>query len=80
MIAYHQMAIIFLAPKTPYTCPTGAQCPCDDPQYDRSVFTSTMITQWNLICGERWKVGFTQTIFQLGTLIGSILFGMASDK
>ncbi|CAG9787708.1 unnamed protein product [Diatraea saccharalis] len=80
-IAFHQMAIIFLAPKTPYTC-EGEEgvCPCSDPVYDTSIFTNTMISEWNLICKDRWKTSFSQTLFQLGTLLGSVFFGMASDR
>jgi MFS family permease len=80
-VAFHQMAIIFLAPKTPYTCKdSDSACPCDQPVYDTSVFTATIISEWNLICQDKWLTSFTQTLFQLGTLIGSILFGMASDR
>ncbi|CAG9132753.1 unnamed protein product [Plutella xylostella] len=81
-MAFHQMGIIFLAPKVSYICPdTGNQtCPCDDPVYDRSVFTNTIVMEWNLICGRQWLVSLTQTLFQLGSLFGSALFGVASDK
>ncbi|KAL0880249.1 hypothetical protein ABMA27_002706 [Loxostege sticticalis] len=82
-VAFHQMAIIFLAPRTPYTCLDNNStdvCPCSSPEYDTSVFTSTMISEWDLICDKRWLTSFTQTLFQLGTLIGSVLFGMASDR
>ncbi|OWR52572.1 organic cation transporter [Danaus plexippus plexippus] len=82
-VAFHQMAIIFLAPKAEFTC-EGTQikgtCPCDKPVYDTSIFTNTIITQWDLICKDKWLASLTQTLFQLGTLIGSLLFGMASDR
>lgn len=81
-VAYHQMAIIFLAPKTSFKCnSTGIEeCPCPDPIYDTSVFTSTIVTEWGLICDKKWMASFTQTMFQLGVLIGSVLFGMAADR
>ncbi|KAG6453449.1 organic cation transporter protein [Manduca sexta] len=81
-VAFHQMAIIFLAPKVSYTCATTGNetCPCDKPIYDTSVFTDTIVMEWNLICERKWLASFTQTLFQLGTLIGSVLFGMASDR
>ncbi|XP_059057476.1 organic cation transporter-like protein isoform X2 [Achroia grisella] len=82
-VAFHQMAIIFLSPKTSYLCTdtnTNNTCPCSNPSYDNTVFTSTMVTEWDLICGKKWLTSFTQTLFQLGTLVGSIVFGMASDR
>ncbi|CAH2047312.1 unnamed protein product, partial [Iphiclides podalirius] len=81
-VASHQMAIIFLAPKTSYVCQdTNAEtCPCANPIYDTSIFNSTITTEWNLICERKWLTSFTQTLFQLGTLLGSIIFGMASDR
>ncbi|XP_053604362.1 organic cation transporter-like protein [Plodia interpunctella] len=82
-IAHHQMAIIFLAPKVSYLCldtNTYNTCPCSSPMYDDSVFTNTMIMEWDLICMRRWMASFSQTLFQLGVLIGSPLFGMAADR
>ncbi|XP_050674821.1 organic cation transporter-like protein [Leptidea sinapis] len=81
-VAFHQMAIIFLAPNTDYICPdtNATTCPCENPQYDTSIFDNTIIMEWNLICDDRWLYSFTQTLFQLGTLIGSVVFGMASDR
>lgn len=82
-VAFHQMAILFLSPKVSYSC--GASevnntCPCPDPTYDTSIFSRTIIMEWDLICDRRWLTSFTQTLFQLGTLLGSVFFGMASDR
>ncbi|CAK1555151.1 unnamed protein product [Leptosia nina] len=82
-VAFHQMAIIFLAPKTDYVCLSSentTSCPCSNPQYDTSVFTNTIVMEWDLICENKWLTSFTQTLFQLGTLVGSVTFGMASDR
>ncbi|XP_053604361.1 organic cation transporter-like protein [Plodia interpunctella] len=82
-VAYHQMAIIFLSPKVSYSCNetgTNNTCPCMEPEYDTSIFISTIISEWHLICGRKWLASFSQTLFQLGTLLGSVFFGMASDR
>ncbi|XP_023954324.1 organic cation transporter-like protein isoform X2 [Bicyclus anynana] len=81
-VAFHQMAIIFLSPKVEYTCGNSLSttCPCPEPVYNTSLFTNTIIMQWDLICDKKWLTSFTQTLFQLGTLLGSVLFGMASDR
>lgn len=78
-VALHHMAIIFLAPPMSYTCPNNQTC-CNDPVYDTSVFTRTMVSEWNLICDRSWMKNLAQTMFQLGVLIGSLLFGIASDR
>ncbi|CAH0586905.1 unnamed protein product [Chrysodeixis includens] len=82
-VAWHQMAILFLAPKISYSCDESGQnntCPCPEPTYDTSIFSRTIIMEWDLICEKRWLASFTQTLFQLGVLVGSVLFGMASDR
>ncbi|KAL0880250.1 hypothetical protein ABMA27_002707 [Loxostege sticticalis] len=82
-VAFHAMAIMFLAPITSFECLDNnitEACPCKNPEYDTSVFTSTIITEWDLICDRRWMASFTQTVFQFGTLVGSVLFGMAADR
>ncbi|XP_075975241.1 organic cation transporter protein-like [Anticarsia gemmatalis] len=79
-IAFHQMAIIFLAPPAHYRCPGVNVTCCDNPVYNTSVFKKTIVTEWNLICKKSWLKDLNQTIFQFGVLAGSLLFGMASDK
>ncbi|KAG7299051.1 hypothetical protein JYU34_017526 [Plutella xylostella] len=81
-VAFHQLSIAFLAPKVSFECQDGGNntCPCANPIYDTSIFTNTIVMEWDLICGSKWLVGFTQTLFQLGVLIGSIVFGILSDR
>ncbi|CAF4851591.1 unnamed protein product [Pieris macdunnoughi] len=78
-VAFHQMAILYLAPPVSYTCPNNKTC-CDNPVYDKSVFKRTIVMEWNLICEKAWLKDFTQTLFQFGVLSGSLLFGIASDR
>lgn len=78
-VALHTMAIIFLAPPAQYRCPdTNSSC-CENPVFDKSVFTRTIVMEWNLICQNTWLKDLHQTIFQFGVLSGSLLFGIASD-
>ncbi|XP_022828107.1 organic cation transporter protein-like [Spodoptera litura] len=82
-IAFHQLAIIFLAPPTQFFCvstQTLNGCPCDDPIYDTRIFPRTIITEFNLICKKKWLTSFSQLAFQAGTLVGSMFFGMVADK
>lgn len=81
-VAFHQMAILFLAPRVSYSCGELGDnvCPCPEPVYDTSIFTRSIIMEWDLICDRKWLTSLTQTLFQLGTLIGSVIFGIASDR
>ncbi|XP_077295935.1 organic cation transporter protein-like isoform X2 [Arctopsyche grandis] len=84
-VAFHQMGIIFLAPPVSYICLDNSsnetnKCPCSNPEYDTSIFQDTIIMTWDLICEKSWLADFTQTIFMLGILVGSISFGAISDR
>lgn len=78
-VAFHQMAIIFLAPPVIYSCPHSKTC-CDTPNYNRSIFKNTIVMEWHLICDKSWLKDLTQTIFMFGVLVGSFFLGMASDR
>ncbi|XP_069501097.1 solute carrier family 22 member 6-A-like [Ambystoma mexicanum] len=58
-----------------------AKQPCADGwDYDRSVFVSTIITEWDLVCDQRTMRQLAQSIFMAGVLAGAIVFGGLSDK
>ncbi|NXP24148.1 S226B protein, partial [Scytalopus superciliaris] len=55
--------------------------PCRDGwTYDRSVFTSTIITEWDLVCSSRGLKQLAQSIYMAGVLVGGIIFGGLSDS
>ncbi|KAL0883589.1 hypothetical protein ABMA27_015740 [Loxostege sticticalis] len=87
-VFWHVLNLIFLSPPIDYHCISGGfvgnttknECPCIEPEWDRSVFLETMQTKFNLICDKKWLVSFSQSMSYVGTLIGSLLFGVLSDK
>ncbi|EPQ02136.1 Solute carrier family 22 member 9 [Myotis brandtii] len=48
--------------------------------YDQSIFTSTIVTQWNLVCKSKSLKFWSQSIFMAGFMLGSLLGGYISDK
>ncbi|XP_072277519.1 solute carrier family 22 member 6-B-like isoform X1 [Pyxicephalus adspersus] len=48
--------------------------------YDDSEYSSTIITQWDLVCSHRRMRQLAQSIYMSGVLVGSIVFGGLSDK
>ncbi|XP_036621187.1 steroid transmembrane transporter SLC22A24-like [Trichosurus vulpecula] len=55
--------------------------PCVDGWvYDQSIFTSSIMTEWDLVC-HSWKLkSFCQSIFLAGILVGYLLLGYVSDR
>ncbi|XP_034644648.1 putative solute carrier family 22 member 31 isoform X2 [Trachemys scripta elegans] len=41
---------------------------------------SSLVTQWDLVCSDRWKVPLEQTTYLLGWLSGCIALGLACDR
>ncbi|XP_023651982.1 solute carrier family 22 member 7-like [Paramormyrops kingsleyae] len=48
--------------------------------YDTGTFASTIATEWNLVCARKGISKATATIFFVGVMIGSVVFGILSDK
>lgn len=82
------MGIIFLAPPVQFSCiqpdNVTALDKCDSTclghDFDRSVFTETITTEWDLVCAKSQLPNLAQTIFMLGILTGNVFFGTLADK
>lgn len=82
---WHILNLIFLSPPMKYSCKGAKQnvtghCPCDSPEWDRSVFTETMQTKFGVYCDNSWMISFSQSMAYAGTLVGAFLYGFLSDK
>ncbi|XP_077448472.1 organic cation/carnitine transporter 2-like [Stigmatopora argus] len=49
-------------------------------EYDRSVYVSTIVSEWDLVCEQKWKKPLTLSIYFGGFLAGSFFSGQLSDR
>ncbi|XP_034664553.1 organic cation transporter protein [Drosophila subobscura] len=48
--------------------------------YDQSKYLNSAVTEWNLVCGRGFMAATSDSLFMLGVLLGSFIFGQMSDK
>lgn len=48
--------------------------------YDKSVFTETVISEFDLVCDQYYLNSIAISIYQVGNFVGSITFGNFSDR
>ncbi|XP_064900478.1 solute carrier family 22 member 6-like isoform X2 [Columba livia] len=60
---------------------SAATEPCRDGwTYRDGIFTRTVVTEWDLVCEAKALRDVAQSIYMAGVLLGSILFGVLSDR
>ena len=64
---------------TPEMTVNGEQLPCRHWTYDTSVFASTVVTEWDLVCDKEYLPVIAQAVFMCGTLV-QVLTGPLPDK
>ncbi|XP_049846905.1 organic cation transporter protein-like [Schistocerca gregaria] len=54
--------------------------PCSSWEYAPDIFTSTIVTEWDLVCSRKHLADVTQFTFMLGVLLGTVVAGAAADR
>jgi len=52
---------------------------CTEWEYDRSQFLTTITGDFDLVCGRSSLVGFAQTLYFVGMILGVLTFGILAD-
>ncbi|XP_006861149.1 PREDICTED: solute carrier family 22 member 12 [Chrysochloris asiatica] len=70
-----------LEPNVTVNWSEAATEPCMDGWvYDHSTFTSTIVTQWDLVCESQALKPMAQSIYLAGILVGAAVCGHTSDR
>jgi len=48
--------------------------------YNNSLFPSTATEEMDMVCQSEWQNSFSQSMYMLGMLLGSFIFGLLADK
>ncbi|GBM57800.1 hypothetical protein AVEN_262571-1 [Araneus ventricosus] len=54
--------------------------PCDSWEYDDTVYVSTLLSKFNMVCDKGWLVSISKSVFISGYFVSNTLFGYLSDN
>ncbi|KAI1280656.1 Organic cation transporter protein [Halotydeus destructor] len=53
---------------------------CQKYIYSTESFIETAVSEWNLVCDLQWLPSLSTSVFMLGNIAGSLIYGTLSDK
>ncbi|XP_035220819.1 solute carrier family 22 member 5-like [Stegodyphus dumicola] len=53
---------------------------CESWVYDESIYKSTIVSEWDLVCDRKWLTSVAKSIYMFGHLVACVAFGQLSDR
>ncbi|XP_055007902.1 solute carrier family 22 member 4-like [Boleophthalmus pectinirostris] len=54
---------------------------CEDGwEFSKDIYTTTIVSEWELVCNNAWKVPFSSSLYFVGVLTGSFVCGNLADR
>lgn len=53
---------------------------CESWIYDKSKYASSTVMEWDMVCDKSWLTATSDSLFMVGVLLGSMIFGHLSDS
>lgn len=53
--------------------------PCARWEYNLTVYSRTIVDEWDLVCDNEWLVSLAKSIYMVGFMISVLVFGQTSD-
>ncbi|KAH8312750.1 hypothetical protein KR044_012635 [Drosophila immigrans] len=60
--------------------PANGTLQCSSYVYDQSKYLNSAVTEWNMVCKRSLLSATSDSLFMVGVLLGSFIFGQMSDK
>lgn len=62
------------------TGPSVVEQSCSEWIYDLSKYKSSTVVEWDMVCDKNWLKATSDSLFMVGVLLGSMIFGHLSDS
>ncbi|XP_055945328.1 organic cation transporter protein-like [Argiope bruennichi] len=53
---------------------------CDNWEYDTSFYSSTVLSQFDLVCEREWLISLSISVFNIGAILSNFIIGHLSDR
>ena len=53
---------------------------CEVRVFDQTTYTDTVVSEWDLVCENKWMDPIISSIYLSGNFFGALIFGPLSDK
>ncbi|CAH1271927.1 SLC22A3 [Branchiostoma lanceolatum] len=78
---YNMSSAAFWQNHSPESLSAGGNISCDRGwEYDCTTFTTTIVTEWDIVCSAGWLKRLTTALYMVGVMVGAVVFGDLADR